>query len=200
MRYSLIFATAIGVVMAANPTGLLAVPYAPDFAAAGGSALFVLALGNVAFSVFAIAGTILNGAGLTRPAIVTAAITLGLAAIANYIAIPLAMPHGNYLEVAAAVTSGAMLLGALLTGFVLKQRLGAFLPLLSVVRVAVATAIGIAVGRVLPLHGKLMSLVLAAIVGAVFLIVLVITGELGKRDLEAIKAVRRKRAPGGEAS
>ena len=35
----------------------------------------------------------------------------------------------------------------------------------------------------------------AVAVGTTFLIVLVITRELGKRDLEAIKAVRRKRAP-----
>jgi hypothetical protein len=37
----------------------------------------------------------------------------------------------------------------------------------------------------------------AVIVGATFLIVLVVTRALGKRDLEAIKAVRRKRAAGG---
>jgi hypothetical protein len=48
---------------------------------------------------------------------------------------------------------------------------------------------------VLPFHGKLMTLVEAVAVGATFLIVLVVTRELGKRDLDAIKAVRRKRAP-----
>jgi hypothetical protein len=40
-----------------------------------------------------------------------------------------------------------------------------------------------------------MTLIQAAAVAATFLIVLMITRELGKRDLEAIKAVRRKRAP-----
>lgn len=200
LRYSLIFATAIGVVMAAKPTEMLGVPYAHDFAMAGGSALFVLALGNVAFSVFAIAGTILNGAGLTRPAIITAAITLALAAVANYIAIPMAMASGHFLLVAAAVTSAAMLLGALLTGFALWRALGAFVPMLSVVRVLAATAIAIAVGHVLPLHGRVMALVAAVIVGVVFLAVLIITRELGTRDLEAIKAVRKKRASGGDAA
>jgi len=188
------------VVMAAKPTEMLGVPYAHDFAMAGGSALFVLALGNVAFSVFAIAGTILNGAGLTRPAIITAGVTLVLAAVANYIAIPLAMASGQFLLVAAAVTSGAMLLGALLTGFALWRALGAFLPIVSVVRVLVASAIAIAVGRVLPLHGRIMALVAAVIVGVVFFAVLVITRELGRRDLEAIKAVRRKRATQGDAT
>ena len=78
--------------------------------------------------------------------------------------------------------------------------IGAFLPILSVVRIGIATGAAFAVGRVLPMHGKLMSLVEAVIVGLTFLVVLIVTGELGKRDLEAIKAVRRKRATQGDAS
>jgi hypothetical protein len=57
----------------------------------------------------------------------------------------------------------------------------------------------LAVGRALPLHGKLMTLVEAVVVVAAFVAVLVITRELGTRDLDAIKAVRRKRAPGDTA-
>src|SRR5262249_54435903 len=102
-RYSLMFAMAIAVVMAANPEDVLGLVYAPDYAQIGAPALILLALGNVAFSVFAIAGTILNGAGMTRPAIITAALTLALAAVGNYIAIPLAVDSGNALQVAAGV-------------------------------------------------------------------------------------------------
>jgi stage V sporulation protein B len=197
MRYSLMFAMAIAVVMAANPVDVLGLVYAPDYAELGGPALALLAIGNVAFSVFAIGGTILNGAALTRPAIATAAFTLALAAVANYIAIPLAVDSGRVLEVAAGVTGAAMLIGAVASGVVLHRRLGAFLPIASLVRIAIATAAALAVGRVLPLHGKLMSLAEAAVVGVTFLVVLVVTRELGKRDLEAIKAVRRKRAAEG---
>ena len=199
-RYALMFAMAIAVVMAANPTGVLGLVYAGDFAELGGPALALLALGNVAFSVFAIAGTILNGAGLTRPAIATAGLTLGLAAVGNYIAIPLAIDSGHVLEVAAGVTASAMLVGAVVSGVVLHRRLGAFLPVKSVVRIAIATGAAIAIGRVLPVHGKLMTLVGAVLVGVAFLVVLVVTRELGARDLEAIKAVRKKRgAQGGES-
>ena len=197
-RYSLIFAMAIAVVMAANPADILGLVYPPDFAQLGGPALGALALGNVAFSVFAIAGTILNGAGKTLPAVVTAAGTLGLATIGNAIAIPIAAEHGDVLHVAALVTSGAMFVGAIASGWVLRRQLGAFLPVASVVRIAIATGSALAVGRLLPgasAGGKLMTLVEAAAVVATFLIVLVITRELGTRDLEAIKAVRRKRAP-----
>lgn len=194
-RYSLIFAMALAVVMAANPIDVLGLVYAPDYAQLGGPALTALALGNVAFSIFAIAGTILNGAGKTWPAVITAAVTLGAAAIGNYIAIPIAAEHGDVLRVAALVTSGAMLLGAIISGWALRRELGAFLPAASVVRIAVATVVALAVGRVLPLHGKLLTLVEAGVVGATFLAVLVITRELGRGDLEAIKAVRRKRGP-----
>ncbi|HEU4726379.1 MAG TPA: polysaccharide biosynthesis C-terminal domain-containing protein, partial [Kofleriaceae bacterium] len=191
-RYSLIFAMALAVVMAANPVDMLGLVYAPDYQR-GGSALTALALGNVAFSIFAIAGTILNGAGKTAHAVATAAITLGVAAVANYIAIPIAAEHGDVLQVAALVTSGAMLVGAIASGWVLHRQFGAFLPVASVVRVAIATAAALAVGHALPLHGKLMTLVEAVVVGATFLVVLVITRELGRGDLEAIKAVRRSR-------
>lgn len=203
-RYSLIFAMALAVVMAANPGDVLGLVYAPDYAQIGAPALTALALGNVAFSIFAIAGTILNGAGRTLPAVVTAAITLGLAAVGNYVAIPIAAERGDVLLVAALVTSGAMAIGALASGWALRRELGAFLPVVSVVRVAIATVAAIAVGRerlaeraigaVLPIHGKLMTLIGAVVVGVVFLAVLVITRELGRRDLEAIKAVRRRRA------
>lgn len=198
-RYSLIFAMAIAVAMAANPGDFLGLVYAPDYAQLGAPALAALALGNVAFSIFAIAGTILNGAGKTMPAVATAAVTLAIAAIGNYIAIPIAAEHGDVLRVAALVTTGAMVVGALVSGYVLRRQLGAFLPVASVIRIAIATGAALAVGRVLPLHGKLLTLVEAAAVVLTFLAVLVITRELGTRDLAAIKAVRRKRAVAGDA-
>jgi len=197
-RYSLIFAMAIAVVFAANPSDVLGLVYAEDYVQHGATALIPLALGNVAFSVFAINGTILNGAGLTRQAIGIAAVTLGLAVVGNWIAIPLAIEHGRVLEVAASVTAGAMVVGAITSGWLLHRRLGAFVPLASVLRIAIATGAAIAVGRLLPLHGKLMTLVEAVVVGATFLVALIATGELGRRDLQAIKASRKKRAPAAD--
>ena len=201
-RYSLVFATALAVVMAANPVDVLGLVYAPDYAQRGGAALVWLAFGNVAFSVFAINGTILNGAGFTRAAIATAALTLALAFAGNWIAIPIAAEHGRVLEVAAMVTGGSMVVGAIASAIVLRQRLGGTLPLASVVRIGLATAAAFLAGRFLPFghRGKLMTLVEAVIVGVVFLAVLVVTRELGARDLAAIKAVRQKRAaPGGDS-
>jgi stage V sporulation protein B len=199
-RYSLVFAMAIAVVMAANPVDIAGLVYGADSAERGGTALAFLAIGNVAFSLFSIAGTILNAGKFHLDAIVTAAITLVLAVVGNYIAIPIAAERGDVLSTAAAVTGGAMLVGAVASGFMVYRRLGAFIGVVSLIRVAVATAVALAIGRVLPLHGKLMTLVEAAIVGIAFIAVLIATRELGARDLEAIKVVRKKRAPQGDVT
>jgi O-antigen/teichoic acid export membrane protein len=199
MRYSLIFATAIAVVMAANPLALLDIPYPVDYAEMGAPALIALALGNVAFSLFAIAGTILNGAGLTRQAILSAAVTLVIAAVGNAIVIPRLDPGSELLLGTASVTGGAMLIGAGLSGWQLMRNFGAFVPLLSIIRVVIAIAAAMGVGYLIPFRTPLMTLVEAAIVGVVFLVVLVGTGELGKKDLQSIIAVRKKRGTGGDA-
>ncbi|HVV87427.1 MAG TPA: oligosaccharide flippase family protein, partial [Kofleriaceae bacterium] len=199
LRYSLIFATAIAVVMAANPQPLLHIPYAADYAALGAPALTSLALGNVAFSVFAIAGTVLNGAGYTREAIISAAVTLVCAVVGNLIVIPQFAPGREVLLAAATTTGVSMVIGAAVGGFFLHRRLGAFLPLATLLRVAVALAAAMAVGRVIPWTKPLATLVEAGVVAAVFLAVLVVTRELGKADLALIRSVRAKRGQGGES-
>jgi O-antigen/teichoic acid export membrane protein len=199
MRYSLMFATALAVVMAANPLALLDIPYPVDYAEMGAPALIALALGNVAFSLFAIAGTILNGAGLTKQAITSAAVTLVLAAVGNAIMIPQLEPGSELLLGTASVTGVAMLIGAGLSGWQLSRHFGAFLPLLTLIRVLIAIAAAMGVGFLIPFRTPLMTLVEAAIVGITFLAVLIGTGELGKRDLQSIIAVRKKRGTGGDA-
>lgn len=194
MRYSFIFAAAIAVVFAANPQQLLDIPYPTEYADVGGPALMALALGNVAFAVFAIIGTILNGAGLTRPAILVALVTLAVAIAANALAIPRFDPGPDVLLACAVATGGSMALGAALGGLILHRYLGAFLPLLTLLRVGAAIAACLGVGRVLIVDGPLMTLVEAAAIGVVFVAVLVLTRELTGRDLRAVTAlVSRKK-------
>jgi stage V sporulation protein B len=190
-RYSAIFATSIGVVMAANPREILDIPYDISYAITGAPALIALALGSVAFALFAIAGTILNGAGLTRQAIVTAAVTLVCAVVANAVAIPLTEPGREMLLACGLATGASMLIGAGLGGWYLHRHLGAFLPVATALRIAVAAAATIAAGHFLRLEGALMALAEAALMGILFLFVLVVTGELGRRDLSAVLGVLR---------
>lgn len=189
MRYAFIFAAAIAVVFAANPLPLLDIPYPSDYAEVGAPALAALALGNVAFALFAIIGTILNGAGLTRPAITVAGVTLALAVVANALAIPRFDPGPDVLLACAVATGGSMVFGAVIGGVVLRKTLGAFLPIATLVRVAVAVVAALGVGRVLEMTSPLMTLVEAAAVGGSFLVVLVATRELTGRDLRAVTGV-----------
>jgi stage V sporulation protein B len=191
-RYSLIFAAAIGTVLAANPLEILDIPYKADYAFFGAPALIALALGSVGFAIFAIAGTILNGAGLTRQAITTAVITLGAAAAANAIAIPRFEPGRDLLLACGVATGGSMIVGAAVGGYFLKRHLGAFVPALSVVRVVVASAAAIAVGHFLQFSSPVMTLVESGVVGIVFLTVLVVTRELGAADLRAVTGLARR--------
>jgi O-antigen/teichoic acid export membrane protein len=188
-RYSLIFAMAIAVVFAANPLPLLDIPYADDYAYFGAPALVALALGNVAFSLFVIAGTILNGAGFTREAIITAAVTLAIATTANVIAIPRFDPGRDVLLAAACATGGSMVIGAGIGGYYLHKTLGAFLPVLTVVRVLIAMGAAFGVGRVLTFTTPLMTLAEGCVVGLTFLVVLVILRELTLADLKAVTSL-----------
>ena len=182
MRYSLVFATAIAVVLAANPASLLDLPFDSDYADAGWPALIALSLGNVAFSLFAIVGTILNGAGMTREAILVAVLTLVSAVAAYLVVIPMFVPGRALLTACACATAGAMLLGAVVGGVILRRKLGAFLPLFSLVRVVIAAAAAMAVGRLLPMKTALGTLLEAGAVGLTFLTALVILRELGRED------------------
>lgn len=199
MRYSLIFATAVGVVMAANPEPVLDVVYPAAYAYFGAPALIALALGNVAFCLFAIAGTILNGAGHTRAAIVTAAVTLVAAVLANVFVIPQFPPGRDILLGAASATAGAMLIGAALGGFYLHRSLGAFMPWATLVRVLLAVAAGLATGWLVPFTSPLLTLIEAVLVGVVYLAALVLTRELTGRDLSALLSLGRRRKPAATA-
>ncbi|HWN71002.1 MAG TPA: polysaccharide biosynthesis C-terminal domain-containing protein [Haliangium sp.] len=193
MRYSLIFATGVGAVMAANPGPMIDVLYRPEYAHFGAPALIALALGNVAFCLFAIAGTILNGAGRTLDAIVVAAVTLVAAVLANVIMVPLFAPGRAMLLATATATGSAMVIGAALGGLYLVRRFGAFVPWPTLVRVLLAVGVGVGVGRLVPFTSTLLTLVEALIVGATYLTTLVLTRELTRRDLAAVASLRRRK-------
>lgn len=198
MRYSTIFSAAIAVVFAANPQPLLDIPYAADYAYTGAPALALLAVGNVAFSVFVIAGTILNGSGDTRSALLSVALTLVLAVVANALVIPRFHPGRELLTACAAATSGAMVVGALFSAWLLRQSTGATIPLSTALRVIIAGAAAVALGRFWPTHGALGTMLESCGIGIFFLVVLVMTREMGREDLISVLALAKKKKKSGE--
>jgi stage V sporulation protein B len=195
LRLSLIFAGAMGAVLAAHPEPILDIPFKPEFAHAGGPALSALALGHVAFAVFSIGGTILNSAGHTRDAVISALATLVILAAALWMTLPHLEPGRQMLLGAGACTGGAMVLGSLVTGLQLRAHFGVFLPILTAVRVLLATAAAWGVCRFVPQRGPILALAGAALAAIAYIATLVITRELGREDLARVLSVAaRKKA------
>ena len=86
-----------------------------------------------------------------------------------------------------------MLLGALVTGAQLRHHFGVFLPVLTGVRVVLATAAAIFVCRYVPKHGFVMAVAGALVAIVVYGAFLVVTGELGREDLARVRAIGNRR-------
>jgi len=198
MRLSLLVVVAAAVAVAARPDALLAFLFPKNDRGvneylAGAAALGPLMFAYVGFSMFSIAGTIINGAGLTRAPIAIGLGTLALDAAANAIAIPWALARGSSPLLAAGVaTTVAMLAGFVASLAYLERRFGASLAKRSAARIAIAAAAGVLVGRVLPLpsgarfvaHALGLSACVAG--AAVYLALLFATGELSFAELRAL--------------
>ncbi len=187
MRYSLAVVALLACTLGAYPEATMRLFYKLEYAV-GASALAVLLAGYVCFSLFTIAGTIINGSGHTRPTAWIGLVTLAIATAANWLAIRYAL-SGDHdpLLFAAAATTGAMAVGVLLAGLYLVRMFGTFLSPLSLLRTACAGAAAIGVGRIWPhggfFAGKIGTLASCAACGLAFLTVAVASGELRPAEI-----------------
>jgi O-antigen/teichoic acid export membrane protein len=187
MRYSLAVAALFAAVLAARPTATMRLLYKPEYVV-GAPALVPLVAGYVLFSLFTIAGTIINSSGRTLPTTLIGVITLAAAAAGNWLAIHFALSMGHDpLLAAASATAAAMGFGLILAGLYLQRVFGAFVPLLTVVRVSLCCAAAAAVGwawtRSGIMPGKFGTMISAATCGLAFVAVAVVSGELRPREL-----------------
>jgi O-antigen/teichoic acid export membrane protein len=192
MRYSMVVAALLAAVLAARPEATMRLFYKPEYVV-GAHALSALVFGYVSFSMFNIAGTIINGSGRTLPTTVIGLITLAATVAAEWIGIRVALDRGlDPLFVAAVTTAATMTLGLVLSAGYLWRTFGAALPPLSLVRVGLAYAAALATGwawnRAGLMPGKVGTLVSSAAVGVVYLVVVVVTGELRPSELKRLRA------------
>jgi stage V sporulation protein B len=86
-----------------------------------------------------------------------------------------------------------MVVAATLGSIALYRAAGAFMPPLTLVRVLGAVAVVVAIGTRVPWMGKLMAPVLAIAMAVVYVVLLIVTGEVGRADLASIRAVVSRR-------
>lgn len=192
LRYALLFAGAMGLVLGARPGALLAILYKNPAYGAGAPALPILVAGECTLALLGVACAILNAAGRTRATLSFMAITVVVGAGAAAILIPSAEPGPAMLIAAASATSLGMAAGFLSSLVYLRTRLGGGLPLATVARVAAAAGAAVVIARFLPAHGKIMGLAAIAAVGIVYAVVLIALGEFGAEDKAKVRRILRR--------
>ena len=194
MRLAMVMTGAMVAVVVGLAPGMLGLVFPRELADAGGPVLRVLALGQGAFALFAIATTVLSSLHRERWTMALNAVATIIVVGAAFALVPGAAPGAPIAARAALATSVGLLASLALAGFLVARVAGALVSPLTVVRVAVALVVAGGAPTLLGHTGKLATLGLAAIIGLVYLIVLIVTGELGKADLGLVKRVLGKRA------
>ncbi len=180
-------------VIATLPGSLLHFAFAPEYAVRGASTLRILALGQGVFALLGIAVTVLASLGRERLAVAVTAVALLLVGTLCWVTVPGAAFGGAQLEASATATSVALVVGLVAAGLLVRRLTGAFGPAATFLRVGGVLALGTFVGTHLPVFGKLVTPVMAALVVVAYLVLLVVTGELGKEDLALVSAVLKPR-------
>ncbi|MCK9463758.1 MAG: oligosaccharide flippase family protein [Proteobacteria bacterium] len=188
MRFAAIFLTALAAVMFALPEQAARLMFPPEYAVIA-PALRILSLGIVAFGLMIIGNTILNGSG--HPWRALAVIVAGLvAAVGSVSALVSGAGHGTETLAAAASGSGIGWTVALVVcGVLVWRRFKAFLPWKTALRVAIAGAAAAAAGHVLPVAGKMFTLVEVVVVLLVYLGALALMREFGREDLSKVRKI-----------
>ncbi len=185
------------VIVLVIPGSLIKFAYGPEVALRGASTLRLLALGQAAFAILGLSTTVLVSLGREKTALSITAVALALLGATCAIIIPTA-PFGAPQLMATATATTTALACALVVGVLAVEKIaGAFVPWRTALRVGLCIAAAYALGGVMPMFSKLLTPVVAAGVGLLYIAVLVLTGELGKDDLALVVSIAaRRRAKG----
>jgi len=196
LRYALILAAAMAVPLAARPSSLLRVVYGalaeqPSLGEEGARALPILVAGECCLALLSIGCAIFNAAGQALTAVLLMAVTVAVGIGSAYVLVPAAPAGAAQLVAAATATTAGMAAGLVVGLVVIFQRFRALPPAGSVLRIAGAGTLAVVVGRFLPGHGKLASLLITVLVALIFLGVLVASGEFGPSDRAKFRKILR---------
>jgi stage V sporulation protein B len=169
--------------------------YSADAADLGAPALRTLSIGLGAFAVFGAMVTVLNGLKQQWHSMLITAGAFVLVVAGDAMLLDGQRFGPELLERTALGTSAALWLTTLVTAYFVKRAAGAVVSLLSVGRVIGAVALCTLIGTQLPPMGKLLTPIYALFIVILYIAFLILSRELGKSDLDAIKTIvlRRKR-------
>ncbi|HEY2900289.1 MAG TPA: lipopolysaccharide biosynthesis protein [Polyangia bacterium] len=192
LRYALLLAVGMGLTLGARPAALLGILYKPEYGD-GAAALPTLVAGECCLAMLSVSCAILNAAGKTTATLILMALTVAVGAGAASVMVPAAQPGRPMLMAAALATTLGNAVGFAAAIVYLRRELGGSPPLRTVARVALAIGVVVLLGRLIPAHGKLLGLAATVALGAIYLALLVITGEFGPDDRAKFARILRRR-------
>lgn len=194
MRFSLLVLVAISAPIAGAADGIMRVAY-PDEYLAGAPALGVLVFGMLAFALFVIAATVLSGAGRPGLAAAIAGVALALVVAGNRVLVMMVGLDGDTLGAAAIGTTIGTTVALVAVAAIVYRAFGAFLPLGSAIKTALAGAGAFAAAHFVPHQTALTALLSLASGFAAFVVILLVLREVRDADLQVVRRVLgRKRS------
>ncbi|MEP7052613.1 MAG: oligosaccharide flippase family protein, partial [Pseudomonadota bacterium] len=193
VRLALVLAGVMVSVTAGLSDRLLQLVFGPEAAALGGPSLELLAIGFGGFAIFGVLTTVLNSLKHERESALVTGVAVTLVVVLCYLRVRGAPFGADLLLLTAQATAAGLFVATLSAAFFVYRAAGAVAPPLALLRVLVASAVAIAVGRALPQAGKILTPVYAVLVALAYISILLISRELSRRDLDTVRAVVSKR-------
>ena len=186
LRYTLMVMALTATLVSSSAGGVLRVIYR-DAYQAGSQALRIVAFGMLFFGLLYIVTTIISASGQPGVSLLLGVITLVTSAALNALLIP-----SQGLIGAATATTVSMLAGTVLACAYLWRRFRTLMPFTSILRIAACA--GVVYGASLLFSSRSKVLIVAELIAlsVVYVIVLVLSGELGRSDLRLIARVARR--------
>jgi stage V sporulation protein B len=186
VRYSLIIMALVATLFSANSAELLRVFY-PEKYLPGAAPLTVLAFGMLLFGLLYVLTTIISASGNPKISLIIGFLTLGVSALLNYFLIP---PYG--LRGAATATTVAMFVGVSAASVYLLAKYNVLIRPVSLLRIAGCAGLIYVLSTLFSTASRPLIIAQFAGLSLVYVASLLVTKELGREDLAAIKKVIRR--------
>ena len=191
MRLSLLLLLSVAAPISGAAEGVVRLAYPADYVA-GAPALAILVFGIVAFALFAVAATAISGAGQPSLAAGIAGVSLIVVVVANRLLIMRAGLSPETLGAAATGTTIGMAVALVGSALAVYFLFGAFIPILTWIRAALAAGVGYALAFSVPHTSPVLALGALALGFAAVVAVLVVSRELSSDDWHALRRIVRR--------
>jgi stage V sporulation protein B len=189
VRLAVLLAGLMTSVLAAVPAGLIDLAYASEAADLGSGSLRVLSVGLGFLAVLGVMTSALNSLGGARDSFLSTALALLLVVVSCFVFVRGQPLDARLLARSAWATSGGLVVATVVSALLLYRRARAVVAPLTLLRVAVAALISSFVGARLGLSGFVGTLLSAALVTVLYLVLLALSRELGRADLARIGTI-----------